>query len=1104
MTELEQLEQAITMLESQRAILGEAVVNAALAPMREKIALLRAQRTTTEQQRKQVAVLFADVSGFTAMSETMDPEEVSATMNALWTRLDAAITLHGGTIDKHIGDAVMALFGAPTAREDDPERAIRAALAMQTELREFNSVARLHVALRMRIGINTGMVLLGAVGSTAEYTAMGDTVNLASRLEHAAPIGGILISHDTYRHVRGLFDVLPQAPITVKGKSEPIQTYIVQAAKPRAFRLETRGVEGIETRTIGREAEQRQLQLALFAARNGDVQLVSVVAEAGVGKSRLLYEFNNWLELLNFRTLLFKGRATQAMVNLPYSLIRDVLAFRFEIHESDTATVARTKLEQGMLDFMGADAIEKIHFIGHLIGFDFGHSPYLQGILADARQIHDRAFHYMSQFFSAVARRTPMVLLLEDIHWADNGSLDLVEHILEEQPEARLLVVCLTRPTLFERRPSWGDRAPAHIRLDLHPLSEYNSRRLIAEILHKADTIPIELENLIISRVEGNPFYIEELIKMLIEDGVITTGEERWQIELGRLATARVPATLTGVLQARLDGLPPSEREILQHASVVGRVFWSNVVEHMYNPDLAGSETPDMTRQRLGTVKSKELIFERPTSSFTGTHEFIFKHAILHDVTYESVLRRLRRAYHAQVAECLVELSGERAGEYAGRIGEHFERAGMAGQAAAWYGRAGKQAQDTYAPEAAITYYQQALALWKEAGAAPELVQPYDIYSGLGEMLVSQARYADAIEIYTVMLRDAQSSGDLRAQARAGYGLSTAQSNQGNHRAALDQAAQAEAAALSAGARGELVSALWMQGRSLLMLGSADAALALSEQMLAITTEIGDQRKLVGCLNLIGMAHNSQGRYQQAEQHLERALAICQALGDRKQMMDLLNNLGVIAQARGDARAAFARFQDALNMAREVGHRDGEMVFLSNLGEAHLKLGEYQAAEIKLRQAIHMAGAAGLGGLSDTYSFLAEACLGQANITDALVAAQRALELAQQEDAQEYISAAWRTLGKVASQLAGPIAIEAQLSGPPNRFDAAACFNESLRICAETGMEGERARTLRAWARHELEHGDRERGATLWQAARDLFAELGAELEVERMSGTKT
>jgi class 3 adenylate cyclase/tetratricopeptide (TPR) repeat protein len=1099
MNEREQLEQAIAALESQRAILGDAVLNAALAPMREKLAALSAQPPSTEQQRKQLTVLFADVSGFTAMSETMDPEEVSATMNALWARLDGALTANGGRIDKHIGDAVMALFGAPTAREDDPERAIRAALTMQTELRAFNEVVQLAVPLRMRIGINTGMALLGAVGTTAEYTAMGDAVNVASRLEHAAPVGGILISHDVYRHVRGLFDVLPQEPLSVKGKVEPIQTYIVRAAKPRAFRLETRGVEGIETRTIGREFEQRQLQQALFAARDGEAQLVSIVAEAGVGKSRLLYEFSNWLELLDVRTQMFKGRATQEMINLPYALIRDVLAFRFEIHESDPAAVAREKLERGMFEFLGADAAEKVHFIGHLIGFDFNFSPHLQGILADARQIRDRAFHYMTQFFAAVAGLNSMVLLLEDIHWADNGSLDLVAHVLAEQPDLHLLVVGLTRPTLFERRSDWGDGPVQHTRLDLHPLSEQNSRRLVGEILHRAPVIPRALEDLIVSRVGGNPFYIEELIKMLIEDDVIVTGEEEWQIEMDRLETARVPATLTGVLQARLDGLPAPEREELQHAAVVGRVFWSNVVERMRNPDAPSNKTSDATGQRLTMLKGRELIFERPKPAFAGTNEYIFKHAILHDVTYESVLKRLRRAYHAQVAQSLIELSGERAGEYAGRIGEHYERAEMAVQAADWYARAGRQAQDTYAPETAIIYYQKALGLWASDKDSVQTAQRFDVYEGLGEMLVMQVRYTEAIKTYTAMRAAAESAGDLHVQVRAWRGLAMAQGSQRDHRATLESAAKAETIARVAGAHAELAKILWTKARSLTFLGDAEAALALGEQTLALITEIGDRGQAAKTLNLLGVVHNMLGQYQEAEQCYTRALAICQELGDRTQVMNLSNNLGHNAEALGDYHTAFVRYQDALNIAREIGDRDGELVFLGNLGAARVGMGDYQAAEADLRQVIQMAGSAGSGILSDTYSILTKACLGQDKVVEALAAARQALALGQEVGISAYIAAAWRRLGMVASRLPDPIVIE-ERSGNPRNYDAAACFAESLRICDETGMQGERARTLRAWAQHEIARGDQAHGATMWETARTIFAELGADLEVERMS----
>lgn len=1095
MDEREQLEQAITALEAQRALLGEAVVETALAPLRQKLAALAAPPETAavaEQQRKQVTVLFADVSGFTALSETLDAEEVTATMNTLWGRLDHVILAQGGRIDKHIGDAVMALFGAPTAREDDPERAIRAALAMQAELAAF-AVERAQ-PLAMRIGLNTGPVLLGAVGTTGEYTAMGDAVNVASRLEHAAPVGGILISHDTYRHVRGIFDVLTLEPLTVKGKSEPIQVYLVRGAKPRAFRITTRGIEGLETRTIGRDAELAQMQAATETMRTGKTHLVSIVAEAGTGKSRLLYEFTNWLDLQPSSSFLFKGRATQEMAQLPYALIRDVFAFRFEIRDSDRAAVAREKLEAGLLGFADpadADALVRAHFIGHLIGLDFSGSPHLQGVLGDARQIRDRAFHYICRFFDDVTRGRPTVLLLEDIHWADAGSLDLIEHLLRERPDLPLLIVALARPTLFEQRPRWGEGPATHLRIDLQPLSEQIARQLVAEILRKLPQIPQTLEELIVRRAEGSPFFVEELIKMLIEEGVIRTGEEQWAVSLERLAAARIPATLTGVVQARLDGLPPAERDTLQQASVVGRVFWSNVVERLYRPGAPLIKEPAVIQSRLRALSSKELVYPHDASAFAGSPEYIFRHAILHEVTYESVLKRLRRVYHAQVAEALIEVSGERAGEYAGRIGEHFERAEDPARAAEWYWRAGRQAQETYLPETAVSYYQKAAQFLKTGNLQP--AWRFDLYESLGDVLDNLARYGEAGEIYSAMRAEAEAAGEMVAQSRAWIGLAKTQGNQGDHRSALESAARAEALARAGESPRALTRALFQTGRTLFRLGQAEAALALGEQLNALAETLGDRPQLASNFILFGAIHYMLGRYDEAARGFEEARQTFQELGDRRRLMDVSSNLGVIAHARGDYEAAFRYTQEALEIAREIGERDGELVFASNLGAARVGLGEYPAAEAELRRVIQLAGAGGSWVLSDTYRLLAEACLGQGQAAEALAAAQQALALGQSGGVQEYIAAAWRVLGQVAAFSRTPV------SSGEATYTAEACFAESVRVCTEIGMEGGKARALKEWGAYELQHGDAERGRALWQEARAIYARLGAEREVQRM-----
>jgi class 3 adenylate cyclase len=579
MTEREQLEQAIIIQETLRTTLGDAMVDATIAALRQKMDALEPQAPL--EQRKQATVLFGDISGYTAISETLDAEDVKEMMNALWARLDKAITNQGGTVVAHMGDGVMAVWGAQTAQEDDPERAIRAALVMQEEVGQFVATNACFVGLkgqsaenaptlRMRIGINTGPVILGTVATTKEFTALGDTTNLAARLEHAAPIGGILIAHDTYRQVRGAFDVQPLKPISVKGKAEPIQVYVVERAKPRAFRVGTRGVEGVETSMVGRHAELEHLLDALHAVIDEhELQVVTVLGEAGLGKSRLLYEFDNKVELLPERVHVFTGRATESTRALPYALVRDLFSFRFEILDSDPVAVAREKLEQGMVAVFGEaeEGLGRAHFIGHLIGLDFSASPHLSGILNDAKQIHDRAFHYATQFFAAMGRDRATVIELDDLHWADDGSLDFVEHVARTCADVPLLILCLSRPTILEQRPAWGEEGACRTRLMLQPLSKRESRQLVEEILRQADNVPQELRDLIVSGAEGNPFYLEELIKMLIDQKVIEPGEEQWRVDASRLAEVRVPPTLTGVLQARLDGLAARVR---RRAKVLG------------------------------------------------------------------------------------------------------------------------------------------------------------------------------------------------------------------------------------------------------------------------------------------------------------------------------------------------------------------------------------------------------------------------------------------------------------------------------------------------------------------------------------------------------
>ncbi|HST50500.1 MAG TPA: protein kinase [Pyrinomonadaceae bacterium] len=1095
-------------------------------------------RQQTTEQRRQLTVLFADLAGVVALTEGEDAEDVSELMSSLWPLVDEAVESNGGALDKRVGETLVALWGAREAREDDPERAVRAALAMQTAVAEFVAETLPHATgaldepsrddepgRLMRVGVSTGLVLLGEVGATGEITVTGDAVRLASRLLQIAPVGSVLVSHDTYRHIRGVFSVHPPETLPSAGRSEPVQFYRVKRAKPRAFRVQTRGVEGVETRMVGREGEFRRLTNSLEAVfEERELRIVTVTGDAGLGKSRLLYEFSNWIELLPETCYIFNGRAGASTQGLPYSLVRDVFSFRFEIQDSDPPQVAREKLERGMLAMCGATPEEEVllraHFVGQLIGFDFSASRYLSGILDDARQIRDRAFRYASQFFADIARQYPVAIYLDDIHWADDGSLDFFDYLARDCAQVPLLILCLARPMLLERRHAWGEGREHHERIALQPLSKKESRQLVEEILRRVRGVPPQLREMVVGGAEGNPFYVEELIKMLIDQRVIVPGAVEWSVDATRLGAVNVPPTLTGVLQARLDRLTPNEKAILQRASVIGRVFWDGAVEHLGSAQTGANTRASRTSaaasdasfvagvvvgDTLEALRRKELIYRREASAFAGTREYTFKHALLRDVTYESVLKRERREYHRRAAKWLARRSGGRVGEYAGLIAEHYERAQAVEDAAEWYGRAGRQARETYAPETAINFYRKALDFLSTAersGGADALALHtlrMEWYEGLGETLRVQARYADAVEAYQAMHSSADALNLPAAQAHAWNEIALVRASQMDTHAAFDSARRAELLSRQAGksvaARVEITQALNLQSQASTRLGDTRAALRLADRALALTSDLGEPGRRVRAESLksLGMAYHALGKFEKADEFKAQSLATYRELDDLLKVGNLLNSLGETARLRGDYAAAFARYQEALAIAREIGNRNGEILYLANLGGARAGLGDYIEAESDLRQTIEMATAAGYIGLSENYRFLAEALLGQGKIAEASDAARRALELGREIENQEHVAEAWRVLGIIASRGGSPVAVG------EDSFDAAACFAESLAVFEHIQMEAERARTLRDWARHELARGDGGRGKELWREALEGFERLDMKLEVERM-----
>ena len=1070
MNEWEKLEQAIQAQEALRATLGDAIVEATVATLREKQAALEKANKSQMTQRKYITVLFADMSGFTKMSERMDAEEVSKIMKSLWQRIDEVILQYGGLVDKHIGDAVMALFGAPTAQENDPERAVRAALAMQTVLQLFNQ--EYHVKLALRIGINSGQVVLDVMGVGKEYTAIGDAVNVASRMETAAPIGGILIAQDTYQHVQGLFEVEALAPVRVKGKSEPIDVYVVKSALPHVFQGTTRGLSGVQQPMIGREQEMRVLQNAFeVAVSERELQVVTIVGEVGLGKTRLLAEFSQWLTAEAPLTWYLKGRSTHRS---PYTLIRSLFAIRFDLQEQDSLAEVQQKLEQGVMSVLGEAGLARAHFIGHLVGYDFADSPYLRELAEDPKQIYQQALHDIVLLLQTVAAKQPIAIFLEDAHWADEASLDFIWELVLRCEELPVLIVTLARPSLYVKRPYWGEGRSFHTRRDLAPLLQQESQKLVSQILQQLMGRPPAktLRDLIVTHAEGNPFYMEELIRMFYEDGTLADFREGQEV--------RVPPTLFGVLQARLDRLEVEEQSTLQQAAVIGRVFWDKAIEHLRQEEHPYKEN---LLEQFDTLRQRRFVEARVPSIFANAHEFQFHNSLLRDTAYEAVLIDLRRRYHQLVATWLVAQYGEaRAAEKADEIAGHYELAGEMADAANWYGRAGDQAARVYALDAAASYYQKALSLSSDELTVGRMVY----FRGLGNVRRMQSRYEEAMSAFQEIKELAVVLGDKAAESTAWRQIGIVQGLQAQYQTAWESATKAESLARLADAPDALGLALLGQGWAAFRLHRIEIAMAKASEALEITQEIGDARQTSLARYLLLLLHTRLGHLAQAWQYGQEAQTVLTALGDKEALGAVLSGLGTVAEEQGEWATALHYYQEMLKVATEIGQTDHQMIALLNMGQTHVKQSEWDVGAAYLQQLLAMTTSKQAAFLPLAQAFLAQAYLGQERLDEALAVAVQAVQTAQVSHHPYFLGVAWQALGMVLAQTADPPTLadleltldEAKLflPAPALKTAAALCFAHSAALFESMGMKQELMDVLEVWA--EMEAAQRDVGTS--------------------------
>ena len=662
-------------------------------------------------ERRIITVLFCDVVRSTALAEHLDPEDWTEIMNRAFAVLTGPIERYEGTVARLMGDAILAFFGAPVAHEDDPQRAVFAALEIMNEVKPLAEQLKSQYGLdfQVRAGINTGAVVVGDVGShrAAEYTAMGDAVNLAARMEQTARPGTIQISEDTHRLVAPIFDVEDLGGIEVKGRSAPVRAYRVLAAKALPGRL--RGIQGVSARLIGREREMELLGDAMDGVMEGRGQIICLIGEAGLGKSRLLEEARKIWLLKNPPYTWEQVQGSPYDTARPYGLFQKYARDIFGIELDDPPAVIHQKVEKG---FAGAPeetvALCKVTMERVIASKVLHDAKDFRGdeIKEDLYAIAERAWRN--------ATAVPTVCVFDDLHWADQASVDLLTHLFKVTEETSAIFICAFRPE--RQSPGWQAKLKAeteyphrYTEIVLSPLDTERTDDLVSALLNIAD-LPRDLRQLVVRKTEGNPYFVEEIVRTLIEQGVVYQTDDglRWKAST-KVADIAIPDTLHALLVARIDRLDSETRATLQLASVIGRSFYLRILKAISDSTIA-------LDKHLASLQRVELVRE---ATRKPELEYIFKHELARDAAYNTILLRRRRELHRQVGEAIERLFPDQPEDNAHRLAQHFATAGDPEKAYRYYVMAGEAAAGMSANAEAADHFTHALQAADQLQVSP-------------------------------------------------------------------------------------------------------------------------------------------------------------------------------------------------------------------------------------------------------------------------------------------------------------------------------------------------------------------------------------------------
>jgi class 3 adenylate cyclase/tetratricopeptide (TPR) repeat protein len=662
-----------------------------------------------ESERKHVTVMFSDLSGYTAMSEKLDPEEVKEILNRIFGEVARVVSKYEGFIDKFIGDAVMVLFGVPKVHEDDAFRAIMAAREIH-ELVEGMSPhlkERIGQPITMHTGINTGIVVTDEMDTERGRHGMtGDTINLASRLTNMAKAGEILVGSATCSQAEGYFDFEKFNFVKVKGKAEPVDVYKVLSVKKRPVKIHR--LSGLKADLIGRKGEMTQLFDAIAQLKEGKGSIVSISGEAGTGKSRLVEAFKDSINLSEIQWL--DGHAYAYSENMPYFPLIDFLNRVFHIEEEDAADAVGDKIESGIRNLLGIRE-DVIPYIGSLYSVQY---PEMKEVSPELwKSCLQKAVH---EIISGLARKRPTVICLEDLHWADPSSVELLQDVMADFRQT-VLLLCIHRPpfSLFAGNEP-GDEGKIYHELELKDLSPSDAETMVKSLL-KTETIPTELKKFIRDKVEGNPFYLEEVVNSLIESEMLRQDDGFWTLTRP-IAHVDIPSTLQGVISARLDRLENTSKRVLQEASVIGRAFMYDILKRI-------TELEERLDECLSRLKQFEIIRLRTRKPDV---EYIFNHAVTQEVIYKSLLRKKRRAIHEKIALVIEALFADRLSEFYEMLAFHFTEGQSLFKALDYLIKSGEKSFVRYSLDESHQYYKEAFELLSNGSIQTDIKERFIIH----------------------------------------------------------------------------------------------------------------------------------------------------------------------------------------------------------------------------------------------------------------------------------------------------------------------------------------------------------------------------------------